>query len=315
MEEVAHREKKGKVLIVDDAPDTLEIIEKLFHYEGYDVLVASTGEEGVKKFEQENPEVILMDINLPGMDGTEALRRIRNINPQQCVVMLTAFATVENAVQALKEGASDFVKKPFENDHLIHIVKQCFEKYKTLKEKENLEEEVRRLSITDDLTSLYNHRHFFKTLESELARRKRQRTSLSLMMFDLDNFKSYNDLFGHLEGDKVLKKIGEIVSHSIRNNVDSGYRYGGDEFAVLLIGASVDQAMAIAERIRSLIEQAEFRKNTTVSIGLSEYGDPLDLEEFVKSADDAMYIAKHSGGNRIHTNIPGLAPTVDYKGN
>ena len=299
-----HREIKGKVLIVDDAPDTLEIIQKLLHYEGYDILLASTGEEGVKKAHEENPEVVLMDINLPGIDGTEALRRIRAINSQQCVVMLTAFATVDNAIQALKEGASDFVKKPFENDHLIHIVNQCFEKHKTLKEKENLEEEVRRLSITDDLTGLYNHRHFFKTLEAELARLKRQRTSLSLMMFDLDNFKSYNDLYGHLEGDKVLKKIGEIVSHSIRYNVDSGYRYGGDEFAVLLIGASVDQAIAIAERIRFFIEQAEFRKKTTVSIGLSEYRDPLDLEEFVKSADDAMYIAKHSGGNRLHTNIP-----------
>jgi two-component system cell cycle response regulator len=302
---IAHREKKGKVLVVDDAPDTLEIIQKLLHYEGYEVLTAATGEEGVEKFEKDSPEVILMDINLPGIDGTEALRRIRTINPQQCVVMLTAFATVDNAIQALKEGASDFVKKPFENDHLVHIVNQCFEKYKTLKEKENLEEEVRRLSVTDDLTGLYNHRHFFKTLEAELARLKRQRTSLSLMMFDLDNFKSYNDLFGHLEGDKVLKKIGEIVSHSIRNNVDSGYRYGGDELAVLLIGASLDQAMAIAERIRSLIEQAEFRQKTTVSIGLSEYRDPLDLEGFVKSADDAMYVAKHSGGNRIHINIPG----------
>jgi len=298
-----HREIKGKVLIVDDAPDTLEIIQKLLHYEGYDVLIASTGEEGVKKVEEENPEVVLMDINLPGIDGTEALRRIRAINSEQCVVMLTAFATVDNAIQALKEGASDFIKKPFENDHLIHIVKQCFQKYKTLREKENLEEEVRRLSVTDDLTGLYNHRHFFKTLEAELARLRRQKTSLSLMMFDLDNFKSYNDLYGHLEGDKVLKKIGEIVSHSIRYNVDSGYRYGGDEFAVLLIGASVGQAIAIAERIRSFIEQAEFLKKTTVSIGLSEYRDPLDLEGFVKSADDAMYIAKHSGGNRLHTNI------------
>ena len=298
-----HREIKGKVLIVDDAPDTLEIIQKLLHYEGYDVLIASTGEEGVKKVEEENPEVVLMDINLPGIDGTEALRRIRAINSEQCVVMLTAFATVDNAIQALKEGASDFIKKPFENDHLIHIVNQCFQKYKTLREKENLEEEVRRLSVTDDLTGLYNHRHFFKTLEAELARLRRQKTSLSLMMFDLDNFKSYNDLYGHLEGDKVLKKIGEIVSHSIRYNVDSGYRYGGDEFAVLLIGASVGQAIAIAERIRSFIEQAEFLKKTTVSIGLSEYRDPLDLEGFVKSADDAMYIAKHSGGNRLHTNI------------
>jgi two-component system cell cycle response regulator len=297
------RDVKGKVLIVDDAPDTLEIIQKLLHYEGYDVAMASTGEEGVKKVEDEKPEVVLMDINLPGIDGTEALRRIRIINPLQCVIMLTAFATVDNAVRALKEGASDFVKKPFENEHLIHIVNQCLEKYKTLKEKEKLEEEVRRLSVTDDLTSLYNHRHFFKTLEAELVRLRRQKTSLSLLMFDLDNFKNYNDRYGHLEGDKVLKNVGEIVKHSIRYNVDSGYRYGGDEFAVLLIGASMDQAMTIAERIRSSIEQTEFQ-NITVSIGLSEYRDHFDLEGFVKSADNALYTAKHSGGNRIHTDVP-----------
>jgi diguanylate cyclase (GGDEF)-like protein len=296
------KEGKGKVLIVDDAPDTLDIIQKLLHYEGYDVAVASTGEEGVKRVEEEKPDVVLMDISLPGIDGTEALRRIRLINPIQCVIMLTAFATVENAIQALKEGATDFVKKPFENEHLIHIVNQSLEKYKTLKEKEKLEEEVRRLSITDDLTGLYNHRHFFKTLEAELTRLKRQKTSLSLMMFDLDNFKRYNDLNGHLEGDKVLRTIGEVVKHSIRNNVDSGYRYGGDEFAVLLIGASMDQALTIAERIRSSIEQSQFQ-DITVSIGLSEYREPFDLEGFVKSADDAMYMAKHLGGNRVHTNI------------
>ena len=108
-----HREVKGKVLIVDDAPDTLEIIQKLLHYEGYDVMIAASGEEGVKKVEEEKPDVVLMDINLPGIDGTEALRKIRMINPLQCVIMLTAFATVDNAIQALKEGAFDFVKKHF----------------------------------------------------------------------------------------------------------------------------------------------------------------------------------------------------------
>src|SRR5512136_2028343 len=293
---------KAKVLIVDDAPDTLDIIQKLLSYEGYEVILAPTGEDGVKKVAEEKPEVVLMDINLPGIDGTEALRRIRRLNPIQSVIMLTAFATVENAIRALKEGATDFIKKPFENEHLIHIVNQSLEKYHTLKEKEKLEEEVRRLSITDDLTGLYNHRHFFKTLEAELVRLKRQKTSLSLLMFDLDNFKKYNDLYGHLEGDKVLKTVVEIVKNSIRSNVDSGYRYGGDEFTVLLIGASADRALTIAERIRSSIEQGESH-HITVSIGLSEYRDHFDLEGFVKSADDAMYRAKNSGGNQVHTNI------------
>ncbi|RPJ03858.1 MAG: diguanylate cyclase [Deltaproteobacteria bacterium] len=300
---------KGKVLIVDDAPDTLEIIGKLLRFEGYEVITALTGEDGVSRAEKEKPEVVLLDISLPGINGTEALKQIRKMSPLACVVMLTAFATVDNAIQALKEGASDFIKKPFENDHLVHVVNQCLEKHQTLKEKERLEDEVRRLSITDDLTSLYNHRHFFKTLESELARMKRQKTSLSLLMFDVDNFKKYNDTFGHVEGDRVLRKIGEVVWQSIRSNVDSGYRYGGDEFAALLIGATLDHAITVAERIRVSIEDAGFA-DITVSIGLAEYQPHLDLEEFLKAADDAMYLAKHSGGNRVHeiALLPSGAP-------
>ncbi|NWF94484.1 MAG: diguanylate cyclase [Syntrophaceae bacterium] len=297
-----HESPNAKVLVVDDEPDTLAILEALLRVEGFDVVTASTGEEAVKKAGEEKPEVILMDINLPGIDGNEALRQIRKNNPLQCVIMLTAFATVDNAIQALKEGATDFVKKPFENEHLIHIVKQALEKSRNLMERERLAEEVKRLSITDDLTGLYNHRHFFKTLEAELVRMKRQKTSLSLLMFDLDHFKRYNDVYGHLEGDRVLKKVGEIVRNSIRHNVDSGYRYGGDEFTALLIGATLDQALAIAERIRSSIEQVGFQ-DITVSVGLAEYRENFSLERFVKSADDAMYVAKHSGGNRVYTNI------------
>jgi diguanylate cyclase (GGDEF)-like protein len=295
--------RQGKVLIVDDEPDTQDIIGRLLQFEGFDVFTASSGEEGVKRVEEEHPEVVLMDISLPGIDGNEALRRIGEIKPFPSVIMLTAYATVDNAIQALKEGASDFVKKPFENEHLIHVVRQSLEKYRTMREKERLEEEVRRLSITDDLTGLFNHRHFYKTLESELARLKRQRMPLSLLMFDVDQFKRYNDRYGHLEGDKVLRKIGEIVNHSIRSNVDSGYRYGGDEFAVLLIGASVDHALVIAERIRASIEGAGFQE-VTVSLGLTEFQDSFTLEDFVRSADEATYTAKHSGGNRVYTQMP-----------
>jgi diguanylate cyclase (GGDEF)-like protein len=303
MEEVPReKELRGKVLIVDDAPDTLEIIQKLLAFEGYEILTAQTGEEALKKAEAERPEVVLLDINLPGIDGNEVLRRIRQFDPIASVIMLTAFATVDNAIHALQEGASDFIKKPFENEHLIHMVNQSMEKYWTLKEKGRLEEEVKRLSITDDLTNLFNYRHFYRTLELEITRLKRQKTSLSLLMFDMDNFKRYNDLYGHLEGDKVLKKVGEIVTRLIRNNVDSGYRYGGDEFAVLLIGATLDQAMPIAERLRVSIEQAGFQ-DISVSIGVTEFHPDYTLREFVRLTDDCLYAAKNSGGNRVYAHI------------
>lgn len=293
------KREKAKILIVDDVPDTVDIIQKLFRSEGHDVFTASTGEEGVRKAAQIKPDVILLDINLPGIDGNVALRKIKKENPDQSVVMLTAYATVDNAIQALKEGASDFIKKPFEMDHLVHIVNRCYEKCQILMQKAMLEEEVMRLSITDDLTGLYNHRHFYKKLEEEATRANRQKMALSLMMFDVDNFKKYNDTRGHIEGDRVLEKIGKIVAQCIRQKVDSGYRYGGDEFAVLLIGVKADRASEIAERLRGLVERAKLG-DITVSIGLAEYNSDVDLEHFVKLADDAMYMAKGQGGNRIH---------------
>ena len=299
-------EERAKILIIDDIPDTVDIVQKLFESEGHEVFTAFTGEEGIRKANQIKPDVILLDINLPGIDGNMALRKIKRENPDQSVVMLTAYATVDNAIRALKEGASDFVKKPFEMDHLVHIVNRCFEKCRILREKQHLEKEVRRLSITDDLTGLFNHRHFYKKLEEETIRAQRQNVPLSLMMFDVDNFKQYNDTRGHIEGDKVLEKIGKIVGQCIRQKVDSGYRYGGDEFAVILIGVKADRASEIAERIRGLVERSKLG-DITVSIGLAEYNADKDIKHFIKSADDAMYLAKSQGGNRMHIyTFPGM---------
>jgi len=295
--------EKTRILIIDDIPDTVDIIQKLFESEGHEVFTASTGEEGIRKATQIKPDVILLDINLPGIDGNTALRKIKKEKPDQSVVMLTAYATVDNAIQALKQGASDFVKKPFEMDHLVHIVNRSIEKSRIVREKERLEDEVRRLSITDDLTGLYNRRHFIKKLEEETIRARRQKVTLSLMMFDLDNFKKYNDTRGHIEGDKVLETVGKIVVQCIRQKVDSGYRYGGDEFAVILIGVKANRASEIAERLRGLVENAKLG-DITVSIGLAEYNLDIDIEHFVKLADDAMYMAKSQGGNRMHISTP-----------
>jgi len=293
-------DNETRVLIVDDVPDTVEIVKKLLEYEGCKVFTAYTGEDGIRIALEEDLDVVVMDINLPGIDGNEALRQIHRKNAGQSVIILTAYATVDNAIQALKDGAVDFIRKPFENDHLVYVIQKCVENTRIIREKRKLEEEIRRLSITDDLTGLHNHRHFFNTLETELTRAKRQNHPLALLMFDLDNFKEYNDVYGHLEGDKVLTKIGEIVVHCIRSNVDTGYRYGGDEFAVILIGVDLNKALDIAERLRTMIEKEELG-TITVSIGLAECGAEMDSETFVKAADDALYLAKSSGGNRVQT--------------
>jgi len=307
-------ESRPRVLIVDDVPDTIEIVKKLLEYEGYEVVAAQTGEEGVKRALTEEIDVVVLDINLPGMDGNEALRQVHEAKADQPVIILTAYATVDNAIQALKDGAVDFIRKPFENDHLVHVIRKCVERGRNIREKQRLEEEIRRLSVTDDLTGLYNHRHFFNTLQAELTRAKRMKHKLALLMFDLDNFKDYNDVYGHLEGDKVLKEVGEIVLGCIRNNVDTGYRYGGDEFAIILIDVDLSQAQDIAERLRGMIEKAELG-TITVSIGLAEFRSSMDSETFVKAADDALYLAKSSGGNRVQTLNAGFqTPNDPMKG-
>jgi len=170
--------------------------------------------------------------------------------------------------------------------------------YKDITENKRLQKELEKLSITDNLTGLYNQRHFYNELKRETERSKRLNHPLSLLLFDVDRFKYCNDTYGHLGGDKVLCEVGEIVSKSIRVNVDSGYRYGGDEFVVILPETGTDQAFAVAERIRTSFNNTGL-VDVTLSIGLIKYRIEYDLETFVRHADKAMYTAKQSGGDRI----------------
>jgi len=161
--------------------------------------------------------------------------------------------------------------------------------------------ELQELSIRDDLTGLYNKRYFNQRLKSEFVRARRQKRPLCILLFDLDNFKAYNDAEGHLEGDRVLRQTSEIVLRNIRDHVDAGFRYGGDEFTVILPEIKGDEAYAVAERIRSSVEKAN-QGRITVSLGLVEYRDEYDIVSMIRYADRAMYTAKNKGGNRIHVH-------------
>jgi diguanylate cyclase (GGDEF)-like protein/PAS domain S-box-containing protein len=165
-------------------------------------------------------------------------------------------------------------------------------------EKIKLEKELLELSITDGLTGLHNQRHFFKELDKEMERAVRQRTPLSLLLFDLDDFKAYNDLKGHLEGDKVLKSVAPAVLRAVRR-VDSAYRYGGDEFTVILPGAPKKEAAQVAERIKKSFKTMPYLQGINLSIGLVEFDPQYDLTAFIQHADEAMYSAKKMGGNQI----------------
>ncbi len=170
-------------------------------------------------------------------------------------------------------------------------------------EERRLQRELKRLSITDSLTGLYNQHHFFRELEREKERAVRLGHPLTLLLFDLDRFKELNDSQGHLEGDRVLRAVGGVIFESIRKEVDQGFRYGGDEFTVLLPGTDPHNALKFADRIRRRIERRHL--GITASMGLCPFVPENRSLQLVDKADHAMYLSKRAGGNRISAYDPG----------
>jgi diguanylate cyclase (GGDEF)-like protein len=181
---------------------------------------------------------------------------------------------------------------------------------KDITRQKKLETDLKEMSIKDSVTGLYNQRCFYDRLAAEIERARRQKHPLSLLLFDIDQFKQYNDCHGHLAGDSVLQAAGQVVVESTREHVDLGFRYGGDEFTVILAEADEAQAYNIAERIRSGFEEHKFDR-LTVSIGLMTYREGYSLRTFIQFADAMMYDAKRSGGNRIFVYRPEMAVQRD----
>ncbi len=169
---------------------------------------------------------------------------------------------------------------------------------KDITQQKQLESELKEMTIKDNLTDLYNQRHFYQRLEVEIERAHRQGRPLSLVLFDVDRFKMYNDRHGHLAGDDVLRAIGEVVRECTRDCVDSGFRYGGDEFTVILPETEEAQARQVAERIRTTFAGRQFDA-CTMSLGLISYRKNMNAQTFIRLADEMMYGAKRSGGNRV----------------
>jgi diguanylate cyclase (GGDEF)-like protein/PAS domain S-box-containing protein len=169
---------------------------------------------------------------------------------------------------------------------------------KDITAQKRLEAELKEATVKDALTSLYNHGYFFDRLDSEIERARRQGHPLSLMLFDIDEFKSYNDRHGHLEGDRVLRTVGQVIRQCTREHVDLGFRYGGDEYTVILPEAEEKEALVIAERIRRVFASHRFDQ-LTLSIGLMQFQPGISARSFIRYTDSMMYKAKRSGGNKV----------------
>jgi len=279
------------VLVVDDEEFVREPIVAMLERLGFKADAERSGKEAMEKLSQKEYTFLLSDIRMPGsVDGLELIRHTKREYPNICAIAMTGHSKEFNYVEVVNAGATDFVNKPFGIEELEAKIKRAIIE-------RNTRQELNRLSITDSLTGLYNQRHFYVRLKEEMVRSKRQGYSLALVLLDLDDFKQYNDSYGHLAGDKLLQKVGEVIRSSVRQNVDSGYRYGGDEFAVILIDAGASVADMMSVRIRNGIEKG---CGLTASAGYAVFSDSLAAEELVATADRLLYEGKEQRKKGLH---------------
>ena len=304
----------ARILIVDDHEDNVELLRARLESWGYTTETATNGREALSKVEAEPPDLILLDVMMPEIDGIEVARRIKGNDslPFIPIIMQTALDSTENKVEGLEAGADDYITKPIDFAELkarltsMLRIKRLQEELQE-RERQLLEanELLRHTSQTDGLTGLDNRRHLEDRLREMFEHAKRLNEPFSCVMCDLDRFKSVNDTYGHQAGDAVLKQFARILKHEVRE-IDRVGRYGGEEFMLLLPGTVLDSGVTFAERVRKQVEAntftfAETSIRRTASFGVSAWPHPRisDCDGLMRAADDALYVAKETGRNRV----------------
>ncbi|MEP6494053.1 MAG: diguanylate cyclase [bacterium] len=304
----------ARILIVDDHEDNIELLKARLESWGYRTESASDGAEALRLVDASPPDLILLDVMMPDIDGIEVARRIKgNADlPFIPIIMQTALDATENKVEGLEAGADDYITKPIDFAELkarltsMLRIKRLQEQLE-IRERELLEanERLRHMSQTDALTGLDNRRHLEERIAEAFQHARRMNEPFSCVMCDLDRFKSVNDTYGHQAGDAVLKEFAEILRHEVRE-IDRAGRYGGEEFMVLLPGAQLDAAALFAERVRKHIEGHTFLFDgtsiqRTASFGVSAWPHSriVHCDGLVRAADEALYVAKETGRNRV----------------
>ena len=294
------RESRGHVLIVDDDPFAARMMESALSLAGFDATWADSGTKALAQIDASTPDLLLVDVLLPDIDGFELCRKLRAKSMFEIVpiIFVTARGDVEERIRGLTVGGNDYMVKPFDPRELVARVATHLQRIASLRE----------MAIRDGLTRCYNHKYFKLRLGEELSRAHRAHRVFSVAMLDIDHFKAVNDVHGHLTGDAVLSELANVVMASVRS-IDLVARYGGEEFSLLLADTQAKEAAVLASRIRERVERYPFRTpgdderpplRVTVSIGLAEAGSLLEPpDEILARVDRALYAAKESGRNRI----------------
>lgn len=296
----------ANILIVDDDQAVRNSIQEFLSISNYTTFTATNAEEALGLLKSQPVDVIITDILMNGMDGLEMTQRIKEKYDTD-IIVITGYTADYSYEEAISKGADDFVFKPIKLEELLLRLKRVIRERELTQERTKMLDQLKELSITDDLTKLYNSRYFYQQLQNEIKKFYRYHRPLSLLLIDIDHFKFYNDTYGHLEGDKILFKIAGLISSCLRA-MDTAYRYGGEEFTIILPETSCDAALIVAERLLRTVRTTFFDENSgtkiTVSIGVSEYADSEAMNDFIRRTDKAMYVAKGKGRNCISFLLP-----------
>ncbi len=287
-------EERPIVVLADDDPSIRLMVRHVLESEDFDIIEASDGLEAIKAVEKHHPALILLDAVMPGIDGFTTCQQIKEKGHTDIpVMMITGLDDDASVERAYEVGAIDFITKPIKWAVLKHRVKSVVAKVIA-------ERKVQLLAYRDSLTGLPNRLLFADRLEQAVMRSERSRTSMALMLVDIDDFKLVNDSFGHDAGDKLIKAVGDLISKSLRR-ADTIARLGGDEFAVIIEGIDgPEDAISIADNLTTILEHNvrldEQETYTSASIGIAVYpGDGKDARSLLKNADTAMFRAKENG--------------------
>lgn len=297
-----------KILIAEDDLVTSRVLEKRLSKWGYDVVVARDGDEAWEIIRNsDSPNMVILDWMMPVLDGLEVCRRIRTLErePYIYIIFLTTRGQTGDIVEGLDAGADDYIVKPFDS-HELEVRIRAGKRIIDLQVELIAARETLRIQAThDSLTGMWNHTEIINILEKELERSKRDKSSVGIIMADLDNFKQINDTYGHQNGDIVLCEISHRIT-SVLRPYDSIGRYGGEEFLMVLPGCELKSAARTAERLCKGvgfdgIEISSGKILTSVSAGVasSQGVEEITAEVLIKRADEALYKAKNLGRNRV----------------
>lgn len=304
-----NKKNKNLILIVDDMKENLRLLGNLLQREGYSVAVSDSGKKAISGAILAIPDLILLDIGLPDLDGYEVCRELKKHKEtfDIPVIFLTGKNDFDDILNGFKAGGVDYITKPFNQHELLARVKTHID-LKLAREK------IEKLSLYDELAGIPNKRYFNIFFEQEWKRSVRDKYPLSVIMIDIDLFKVYNDSHGHIEGDRCLAEIAHLLENSVERPSDFVARFGGEEFVAVLPNTNLEGAKLIAEKMRKSIEDRKIKRlksndsdYITISLGVASIHpeEDTDIIGFINDVDNALYKSKENGRNTISVVMSG----------